>query len=562
MGGQALLWVKIEQVIDCPSSILFFCSSVDFGCVILHRGNDKMPLQLTDLLAKGYFPKELPPPFSTSSYAQALAGPHSSHLAPVFSTSPRFSMPCVHNLVRTGGLRRNLGIPNPKHFFRLAEHITLSWPKLIALTEASPFSLTKPIYGRGNRAISPKHELSERPVKRAELRSAGRFLLKADISRFFPSIYTHSIPWAIMSKANAKTAHALNKLKNTWPDKLDKCSQRINNNQTVGIPIGPDTSRLLAEVLLSTIDVQVADKFHDLHGMRYIDDYEFVFATRSEAEEVLSYLQHLLSDFELALNANKTAILELPDYLDSPWTSKIRVFVFRHDGVTTQKYDLTGYFDMVFDFFKHFPEEGLLKYAIARLQSEEIDPQNWPFFESILCHCVLIEPACIPQVCDQITYYSAQSFPITKDLWSDCLNRIVLERVPLGQSSEAAWAMWLMKLLDIKLSAKSAKAVGDCEDSVVGLMALGLAATGLAKFSHLTALNRFCPAAGLYEEQWLLCYQENLMGWLGPNSSRTNLRNDSAFSYLETQNVSFFDINVTPPPPIRHIWIGGGGGGY
>jgi hypothetical protein len=220
---------------------------------------------------------------------------------------------------------------------------------------------------------------------------------------------------------------------------------------------------------------------------------------------------------------------------------------------------------MVFDCFKRFPEEGLLKYAIARLRSEEIDRQNWPLLENILIHCVLIEPACIPQVCDQITHYRTKRFRIAKKLWSDCLNRIVYERVPLGQSSEAAWSMWLMKLLNINLSAKSAKVAGTCEDSVVGLMGLGLAASGLAETTHLNSLSRFSPPSGLFENQWLLCYQGNLMRWLGTGSGRANLASDQFFSYLESQNVSFFDIGVPPPAPIRHPppYMGGGaGGGY
>ena len=526
-----------------------------------------MPLQLFDLLDKGYFPKELPPPFTTSSFAQALTGPHATPPTGSFSSAPLYSMLCVHNLVRTGGLRRNLGIPNPKHFYRLAAHVAANWVNLTACTNSSPFSLTKPVDGRPDRAILPEHDFAERTVFRAKLRSTCRFILKADVSRFFPSIYTHSIPWAIMGKAAAKAAHAGRRLRGTWEDRTDVLSCSLNNKQTVGIPIGPDTSRLLAEVVLSRIDVELANKFKKIRGLRYIDDYEFAFATRSEAEEVLSFLQHLLNEFELALNPSKTAIIELPDQLDPPWTSKIRVFVFRDAGVTGQKHDLTAYFDMVFDFFKRFPEEGLLKYAIARLRSEEIHRQNWPLLENILIHCILIEPACIPQVCDQITHYRTKRFPITKKLWSDCLNRIVYERVPLGQSSEAAWSMWLMKLLNIKLSARSAKTVGNCDDSVVGLMALGLAASGLAESAHLSDLNRFSPASGIFENQWLLCYQGNLMGWLGAGSGRANLANDQTFSYLESQNVSFFDIGVPPPAPIRHPvprpYPGGGGGeGY
>lgn len=512
-----------------------------------------MPLQLIDLLAKGYFPRELPPPFTTVGFSQALTTQVSAPSSGAFNSNPKFSMMCVHNLVRTGGLRRNLGIPNPKHFFRLAQHIVIHWNSLKKLANASPFSLSKPVDGQPDRAISPEHDLAERAAHRARLRSTNRFILKTDISRFFPSIYTHSIPWAIMGKANAKAAHATNRLSGTWEDWTDVFSRSVNNNQTVGIPIGPDTSRLLAEVLLARIDVELANKFKHLTGFRYIDDYEFAFPTRAEAEEVLSFLQHILNDFELALNPNKTAIIELPDSFDPSWTSKIRVFVFRDAGVTGQQNDLTAYFDMVFALFKQFPEEGLLKYAIARLRSEDFHRQNWPLLEHILSHCVLVEPACIPQVCDQLTYYRTKRFRITKQLWANCLNRIVYERVPLGQASEAAWAMWLMKLLNIKLSAKSAKTVSKSEDPIVGLMALGLAHSGLANVRHLTGLNRFRSPTGLFEHQWLLCYEGNLKGWLGSGGGRSSLTSDPAFSFLESQDVSFFDIGVPPPAAIRHV---------
>jgi hypothetical protein len=400
---------------------------------------------------------------------------------------------------------------------------------------------------------------------RAKLRSAHRFLLKADISRFFPSIYSHSIPWAVLGKANAKMAHSNNTLKDAWSDKTDIFSRSISNNQTIGIPIGPDTSRLIAEVILSRIDRELATKFEQLEGIRYIDDYEFVLSTRSEAEEVLSYLQHLLNEFELALNSNKTKIIKLPDFLDQVWTSKIRVFMFRDAGITGQKNDIIAYFDMVFDLFKEYPEEGLLKYAIARLQSEEIKLENWSLFESLLSHCVLIEPACIPQVCDQLIYYSdsSEDFQITKPLWVKCLNLIISERVPLGQSSEAAWAMWLMKILQIEMLEKSATVVGNAEDSVVALMALGLSSIGLANPDHLAGLNRFNDDSELFGNQWLLCYQGNLMEWLGPQSGHVTFQNDPAFSYLASQDVSFFDINTPVPPPKRHILSGsGGGGGY
>ncbi len=174
-----------------------------------------MTLQLLDLLTKGYFPKELPPPFITANFAQLVAGPSASLPADASSSRPKHSVPCVHNLVRAGGLRRNLTIPNPKHFVRLAEAVVSNWMELERRANDSPFSLSKPVYGRSNRSISPEHDLGGRVVSRAELRSTSRFVLKTDISRFYPSIYTHSIPWALMGKTSAKAAHASRSLEGT-----------------------------------------------------------------------------------------------------------------------------------------------------------------------------------------------------------------------------------------------------------------------------------------------------------------------------------------------------------
>ncbi|MDP8228189.1 MAG: RNA-directed DNA polymerase [Candidatus Electryoneaceae bacterium] len=516
-----------------------------------------MALQIYDLLANGYFPKELPPPFTTVDYASALAGKGATIPSGAFISSPKYSMTCNHNLVKTGGLRRNLGIPNPKHFFRLAEHIVKHWAKLKACADGSPYSLTKPVAGEPGRAIMPEHNLNKRTEHRVKFRSTARYVLLADISLFFPSIYTHSIPWGIMGKTIAKNARISGALEGRWEDKLDMFSRSINNNQTVGIPIGPDTSRLLAEVLLSRIDVELQTKDRKIKGFRYIDDYEFATATRSDAEKILSDIQHLLSQFELALNTTKTKIVELPYKFDPYWTSRIRVFMFRDGGpkelkrVQDQKYDLIAYFDMVFDLLKRFPEEGLMKYAIGRFKSVEVKPDNWSLFENILSQCVLIEPACLPQVCDQITHYKTLRYRINKGLWSNCLNRIVYERVPLGHSSEAAWAMWLMKLLKIRLLRKSALAVGRCEDSVTALMGLGLVASGLTSPRYLSELHRFSDASGLYEEQWLLCYQGNMMEWLGSRSNRSVLRRDPAISHLESNSVSFFDIGIAPPKAVR-----------
>ena len=518
---------------------------------------------LNDLLAKGYFPRELPPPFTTSLFSGAVGGPGGIPGAFTGST-PKHATLCVHNMVRTGGLRRHLGIPNPVQFLRLCQFVVARWTDLQTLAAASPFSLTKPIGTDPSRALTPEHTLDDRTLKRVELRSRAKFILRTDVNRFYPSVYTHSIPWAIHGKTAVKTAMAtgtFNRKPAFWADELDTLARGVNANQTMGIPIGPDSSLLLAEVVLGAVDKELISRLPRLRGIRFIDDYEFSASQRSEAEETASVLQSILSQYELALNPSKTRIIELPDTLEPLWTSHLRTFLFRFGGIKGQKNDLTAYFDRVFDFAKKEPDEGILKYAIARLNGVEVEPANWPLYESILSHSALVEPACLPQVVGQITHYRSRGLALDTGMWTECLNQIVLERLPLGQASEAVWAMWLMKISGVPLHPKCAQAVDNCDDSAAALMALGLASVGLAPGATFTRLNSFAERDELFGSQWLLCYEGNHRGWIKPPSGNPSLSTNPQFDSLHKAGVSFFDIAANPPTPRRTTFVTGGGGG-
>lgn len=214
-------------------------------------------LTLNKLLAKGFFPRELPPAFSTSAFANVVVG-QNGELTGKLTGDPKDAEMCVHNMVRSGGLRRHLGLPNPVHYARLCDFVVQNWPRLKQSANRSPFSLTKPVDTKSERAIAAEHDLTERTMKRVELRSRGRFILRADINRFYPSIYTHSIPWAIEGKSNVKQQWVAKNLKAIWSDKLDLYARNLNNRQTMGLPIGPDTSLLMAEVVLAAVDEALA----------------------------------------------------------------------------------------------------------------------------------------------------------------------------------------------------------------------------------------------------------------------------------------------------------------
>ena len=84
--------------------------------------------KLRDLLSRGYFPRELPPVFGTSSMRR-VATMINAAPASFWSTS-RTSEPCQHNVPRSGTLRRPLAIPNPVGYANLCREIDRSWREI------------------------------------------------------------------------------------------------------------------------------------------------------------------------------------------------------------------------------------------------------------------------------------------------------------------------------------------------------------------------------------------------------------------------------------------------
>ncbi|MFN3807498.1 hypothetical protein [Asticcacaulis sp.] len=89
-----------------------------------------------------------------------------------------------------------------------------------------------------------------------ELEKRFSIMTSLDVSKCFDSIYTHSIAWAVKEKFFVKDN--LNAV--MFGSSFDELMQRMNLNETNGICIGPETSRIFAEIILSRIDKDVEDE--------------------------------------------------------------------------------------------------------------------------------------------------------------------------------------------------------------------------------------------------------------------------------------------------------------
>lgn len=137
-------------------------------------------------------------------------------------------------------------------------------------------------------------------------------MVQIDVSKCFDSIYTHSLPWAVMGKSETK--FDLEGSKSTFGGRFDALMQQLNQNETNGIVIGPEFSRIFAEIILQSADVELervllarAKLKHkvDYEIFRYVDDY-FVFYNDTSTElKVMEELQEILRTRKLSINSAK-----------------------------------------------------------------------------------------------------------------------------------------------------------------------------------------------------------------------------------------------------------------
>jgi hypothetical protein len=118
------------------------------------------------------------------------------------SSSPFRS--AVYSASKRGISRRTFSAIHPVTAHDLAEFLQARAPELDKLFEKNEASLSVPRHTPdGDRAleISSHNQLE---MERLTRLSGYRFVAKTDISRFYHSIYTHSVPWAFHGKEAAK----------------------------------------------------------------------------------------------------------------------------------------------------------------------------------------------------------------------------------------------------------------------------------------------------------------------------------------------------------------------
>lgn len=106
----------------------------------------------------------------------------------------------------------------------------------------------------------------------------------------------------------------------TFGNVFDRVMQRMNYNETNGIVIGPEFSRIFAEIILQHIDCSVKRKLEaegfveneDYLCYRYVDDYFLFYENDKLKERAMRLFDAEMKEYKLSISESKTKQLERP----------------------------------------------------------------------------------------------------------------------------------------------------------------------------------------------------------------------------------------------------------
>lgn len=501
------------------------------------------------LLANGFFPAQVPTCFTSEKFAA-----NATALGKEWRVINQYRCKeeCAYerySVARVGHNRRPICIPNPVAQYFLADCIGSNWGQIKRKFSKSKISLSIPSLGtEKGRAISitPIKDLNE---KRLLQSIQYRYCLTTDVSQFFPSIYTHAISWAYEGKTVAKLKSNRNN-KSLLGPKLDELCRYTQLNQTIGIPIGPDTSHILSELVGAAIDLEINKAIgYWPQGFRHVDDFCFYFHTENEALRALTAISNALDTYELKINIQKTKITPIERGASDSWTHHFDSFSFsvqRH----TQRKDIHRFFDFAFSLAKSNEDENVVQYALRRIETEIIKSANWDVFEAYLLRCMDFYPNTIPECALIISTY-IQHIPSvvekSQNLWAVYLTSRIAEHAPLAHHSEVAWLLWLALHLKVKIGREAVNQIEQMKSSVCLLIALALESQNLlARKLSRKLLPKISSNADLYGEHWMFFYEAAVKGWLP--TFLPIIQSDPYFSKLAQKNIEFIDIDLMPAP--------------
>lgn len=528
------------------------------------------------LLSKGYFPKELPPVFTTEDF-----GTHAEDIlgvwraSGVFSTKPAKKIRTPKGKVDKRGSYEYEGLPicDPEIFSKPKRQrerrniaITHPVPQALLVNELAENWrsvqkwLSKQRYSEDEIIVSSDHERAIKGInfglhraKKSYIEATADWLVETDISRFYPSLYTHSIPWAAYGKERVK--QELDLYKGSFADRLDALIRSCNRNQTIGIPIGPETSRIVAEIISSRIDLEFERvvAHDDLPEMldRLQDDWSVGARSLEHAERLLSKIMHCYREFGLEINGSKTEITHILGARQSNWKSEITGFKSHRPGPMVAA-RLEEFLALCLRHQVKSPGQPVLSYALAIIENQRFSGRDVEILESFLLKAAVVAPLALDRICRIILNIDHQTGGLSKKRIAKRFTELAEICASRGELYEVIWLIYTIRGLKCSVTSRSLiDSLADAPSSAVRLIFLDLKSKGQCPLRLPT--QRWEADINIdrikTDWTWLYAYEAIRKGWL---NDRAGVMAHPFFSEMDSRDVVFYDPKRNIPTS-RHV---------
>lgn len=420
-----------------------------------------------------------------------------------------------YNSMRNVNIPRALAIPDPFVYASLCKELKNNWNKLQNHFKKHTKNDEHKISRIHLRKMYKKCPLFEMNYKNLyddgephhDLLIKSRFLAIADISKCFPSIYSHAIPWALVGKRTAK----LNKTKKSlWYNKIDSRVRNVKFAETNGVLIGPHASNLISEIILTNVDHAMVDK--GFKFVRNIDDYVCFSRTFEEAEKFQLELSIELEKYELSLNLKKSEIVSLPKATVKNWVNRLGHYAFvdtyksKTGKEAIKAKAVQAYLDFAIELMiEDNNDSAVLNYAIKVIANKHLGWNAEELLIKRVHHLVLLYPYLI-QILEQFVF-DPHNIPNSsiEEIANDVFDLGIEKKIAEPCSYSIYWAL----RYDFKLSIKNLKKKAlESDDCIFMLLAFLYHKKYKSKSFIKDYMDKAEELSKLdFERYWLFCYE-------------------------------------------------------
>lgn len=487
------------------------------------------------LTRHNYFPNqksnigELPPCLSTRQLTPEVAEEIAAIVEPKNRGGCGYDV-VIYNATRYNNAFRELSLVHPKAHSLLSKHMHDNWDN-IEYIKNNTSSIIKPEQHEDGRIIVMNYEDPIEKTTRTLTSSFGkRFQVRTDISNCFNSIYSHAIAWGLVGfdYAKANRGHQL------WFNELDKYQRKCKRNETQGIPIGPATSSISAEIILGKVDEELKIEGFQFH--RYVDDYNCDCETNEDAHRFVRVLGKALSKYKLTLNLQKTEIIEHPVPDQDSWVLTLLSNLpsrlnkaYQEEPKLTDSEAIT-FINHALTINKQTPDGSVLKYAIQLIINFLDESAYTTVYRSVL-NLSWHYPILIPYL-DMLLEHTN----IPNEEIKEHLKKLIIENCQYRRSDGICWPLHILKKRAIAIDADIVEAVIGSEDCV-GITILNLML--LIKSPVVEFAQSIIDSSDDYKKDsyWLLLYQ------LYKEGAIADAYGDGVFSVLRQHDVDFLPMD-------------------